>query len=125
MIAFIHVLLGVDVVYDGVGAATFDVSLKCLKKLGLLVSFGNASGKVPDIDIFKLGPKAIKLTRPSLYEVITTQEEFDQATTFLVQLLQQEKLHLSIHKVYDLEQAALAHQDLEERRTTGKLLLKI
>ena len=67
---------GVNVVYDGVGASTFDASLKCLKRLGSMISFGNASGKVADIDIMKLVPRAIRLMRPSLFELMNTKEDF-------------------------------------------------
>jgi NADPH:quinone reductase len=66
----------VNVVYDGVGKSTFDTSLKCLARLGSMVSFGNASGKVDDIDIMKLVPNCVRLSRPSLFKLIKTGADF-------------------------------------------------
>ena len=63
-------------VYDGVGRSTFDASLQCLKRLGTMASFGNASGKVADIDIMKLVPRAVKLVRPSLFEFLKSEDDF-------------------------------------------------
>lgn len=68
---------GVQVVYDGVGKSTFDVSLKCLARGGTMVSFGNASGKVDPVDLMKLSVGNVKLMRPTLFEYIKTREEFD------------------------------------------------
>ena len=62
--------------FDGVGKSTFDASLACLHKLGTLLSFGNASGKVDPIDIMKLVPRVIRLMRPSLFELVQTRQEF-------------------------------------------------
>ena len=67
---------GVAAVFDGVGKTTFDTSLSCLATLGSMVSFGNASGKVDDIDIMKLVPNAIRLSRPSLFQLVKTNEDF-------------------------------------------------
>jgi NADPH2:quinone reductase len=75
---------GVDVVFDGVGKTTFDTSLSCLKKLGSMVSFGNASGKVDDIDIMKLVPNCIRLTRPSLFQLIKSKQDFEPRTILLM-----------------------------------------
>jgi NADPH2:quinone reductase len=66
--------IGVDAVFDGVGKSTFDTSLKCLKLMGSMVSFGNASGKVDPIDITKLVPKCIRLSRPSLFQLVGPKE---------------------------------------------------
>jgi NADPH:quinone reductase len=67
---------GVDAVFDGIGKTTFDISIGCLGKLGSMVSFGNASGKVDDIDIMKLVPNCIRLTRPSLFQLVKTKNDF-------------------------------------------------
>ena len=69
-------------VYDGVGKTTFDTSLKCLARLGSMVSFGNASGKVDDIDIMKLVPNCIKLIRPSLFQLIKSGADFKPRNCF-------------------------------------------
>jgi NADPH2:quinone reductase len=80
--------LGVEAVYDGVGKSTFDVSLACLTRLGTMVSFGNASGKVDDVNIMKLVPRCIRLMRPSLFEFVKSQEDFDGCMQFfLIQMI--------------------------------------
>lgn len=68
---------GVHCVMDGVGKSTFETSLKCCRKLGFLLSFGNASGKVADVDVLKLGPKAVRLMRPSLFSLMQTKQDFE------------------------------------------------
>lgn len=70
---------GVDCVFDGVGKSTFDESLKCLKRLGSMVSFGNASGAVDPVPLTKLVPRCIRLMRPSLFEFLKTREDFEQS----------------------------------------------
>ncbi|KAJ3289347.1 hypothetical protein HDU76_007548, partial [Blyttiomyces sp. JEL0837] len=116
---------GVHVVYDGVGKSTFDASLACLRRLGSMVSFGNASGKVADIDIMKLVPRCIKLLRPSLFELMKTKEDIDFIIPPFMDLLQKGVVKLHIHKIYDLADARQAHEDLEGRKTEGKLILKL
>ena len=73
----------VTVVYDGVGKSTFDISLKCLARLGSMVSFGNASGKVDDVNIMKLVPNCIRLTRPSLFQLVKTGADFKPRNSFI------------------------------------------
>jgi NADPH2:quinone reductase len=68
---------GVNAVFDGVGKTTFDVSLECLSTLGSMVSFGNASGKVDPIDIMKLVPNQIRLSRPSLFKLVKDRADFE------------------------------------------------
>ncbi|KAK3312349.1 hypothetical protein B0H66DRAFT_486159 [Apodospora peruviana] len=116
---------GVDVVFDGVGKATFDGDLEMIARKGTLVSFGNASGPVPPIDVLKLGAKNIKLMRPVLFNYIVTQEERDSYTAELFDLLKSGKVNVKIHDIYPLKDVARAHSDLEGRKTTGKLLLKL
>ncbi|KAJ3315594.1 NADPH:quinone reductase [Boothiomyces sp. JEL0838] len=115
---------GVDAVFDGVGKTTFDTSLACLKTLGSLVSFGNASGKVDPIDIMKLVPKCVRLSRPSLFNLIKTQEDFTKYATELFDLISKGKLDISVSKVYDIEEIGQAHTDLETQKTTGKIVIK-
>jgi NADPH2:quinone reductase len=116
--------VGVDVVFDGIGKTTFDVSVKSLKTLGSMVSFGNASGKVDPIDIMKLVPKCIRLSRPSLFNLVKTREQFLPMATELLNLVGQGSLKLSVSKVYGLEEVGTAHNDLETQKTTGKIVLK-
>ena len=113
-----------NVVYDSVGKATFMQSLDCLRPRGMMVSFGNASGAVPDFAPLILSQKgSLFLTRPSLAHYSSTQEELDGRAGDVLNWISQGKLKLHIHKVYPLAEAAQAHRDLEGRQTTGKLLL--
>ncbi|KAF9583642.1 NADPH:quinone reductase [Lunasporangiospora selenospora] len=116
---------GVHVAFDGVGASTFDVSLKVLRRLGSLISFGNASGAVPPISIMKLAEKNVRLMRPTLFNFFSTREEFVELCQGLFKLVEDGKLDVAIHKVYPIQDVRQAHDDLEGRKTTGKLVLKI
>jgi len=115
---------GVDVVYDGVGKATFDKDLNVLRPRGYLVLFGGASGAVPPFDLIKLSQKgSLYITRPTLFHYTATREELEWRANDVIQMIVRGELKLRIHKVYSLEEAAQAHRDLEGRKTTGKLLL--
>ncbi|KAK4238670.1 hypothetical protein C8A03DRAFT_14887 [Achaetomium macrosporum] len=116
---------GVDVIFDGVGKATFEADLEMVARKGTVVVFGNASGPVPPVDLFKLGAKNVKLMRPRLFGYIETQEELDVYTRELFDLLLTGKVNVKVHEVYSLKDVARAHSDLEGRKTTGKLLLKV
>ncbi|KAG0290012.1 NADPH:quinone reductase [Linnemannia gamsii] len=116
---------GVHVVLDGVGASTFDVSLKAVRRLGTVISFGNASGAVPPVNIMRLAEKNIRLMRTTLFQYITTREEFDALSSELLGLVAEGKLQFAIHKVYPIQDVKQAHDDLEGRKTTGKLVLKL
>ncbi|KAF9354153.1 NADPH:quinone reductase [Mortierella sp. NVP85] len=116
---------GVHVVFDGVGAATFDVSLKVVRRLGTVISFGNSSGAVPPVNIMRLAEKNIRLMRTTLFQYITTQEEFEALSKELLQLVAENKLQFAIHKIYNIKDVKQAHDDLEGRKTTGKLLLSL
>ncbi|KAI9836642.1 MAG: hypothetical protein M1819_001276 [Sarea resinae] len=115
---------GVAAVFDGVGKATFDSSLEALKRKGSMVSFGNASGAVPPLTIARLSPKNIKLTRPMLFGYMATRAEFDAYSVDLFGLMTDARMDVRVHAVYPLQEVARAQQDLEARRTTGKLLLR-
>ena len=115
---------GVDVVYDGVGKTTFQQSLRCLRPRGMMVLFGAASGAVPPIDPVELSKHgSIYLTRPSLAHYILTREELDWRAGEVYAAVQQGKLKLQMAHRYGLDQVVAAHQDLESRKTTGKLLV--
>ncbi|ORX43461.1 NAD(P)-binding protein [Hesseltinella vesiculosa] len=116
--------LGCHAVLDGVGKATFEVSMQCARRLGTMISFGNASGAVDPISIAILAQKNLKLMRPTLYNYMATREESRYWYDELFKLVEQGVLKFHVHKVYDLKDAAQAQQDLEGRITTGKLLLR-
>jgi len=116
---------GVDVVYDSVGKTTFLKSLDCLRPRGLMVSFGQSSGGIGEIDPLILNQKgSLFLTRPSLGNYISDPAELKWRSSDLFQWLAAGRLKLNIHQIYKLADAAQAHRDLESRKTTGKLLLK-
>jgi len=115
---------GMSVVYDSVGKATFLKSLDCLRPRGMMVNFGNASGPAPEIAPLLLTQKgSLFLTRPSLAHYTQNAEELDWRAGDVLNWIGQGKLQLHIHKVYSLKDAGQAQQDLEGRKTTGKLLL--
>jgi len=115
---------GVDVVYDSVGRATFLGSLDSLRPLGLMVSFGNASGKVEPFDIGLLAQKgSLFLTRPTLFTHIARREDLLAMADELFAALRDGWLDVKIGQRFPLAQAAEAHRALESRRTTGATLL--
>ncbi len=115
---------GVDVVYDSVGASTWEKSLNSLRPRGMMVSFGNASGAVPPFQPLVLNQKgSLFLTRPSLGHYCATREELLQRAGDVLEWVQSGRLKLRIERVYKFSEAAQAHRDLESRKTTGKLLL--
>src|SRR5918998_146603 len=115
---------GVDVVYDSVGKDTFDKSLDCLKPRGYMVLFGGSSGQVPPLDPQVLNRKGgLYVTRPALAHYTRTREELLWRAESLYSWIGQGNLDVRIGGSYALEDAAQAHEDLEGRRTTGKLIL--
>jgi NADPH2:quinone reductase len=115
---------GVPVVYDGVGKDTFMGSLDCLSPLGMMVSFGNASGAVPPFNIGLLAQKgSLFLTRPTLNTYAATAEDLQKAARELFRVVASGKVRISINQTYPLREAAQAHQDLEARKTTGSTVL--
>ena len=115
---------GVAVVYDGVGAATFDASLASLRRRGTLVLFGGASGPVPPLDLQRLnGAGSVYLTRPNLSDYVATRDELLARTDELFRLVAGGPLKVRVGATYPLDEAADAHRALEARKTTGKVLL--
>jgi NADPH2:quinone reductase len=113
-----------DVVYDSVGAATFPGSLDCLKPRGLFVSFGNASGPVPPFPPLLLAQKgSLFMTRPMLYAHIQTKKELDAGARELWALVRSGAVKIEAGQTYPLREAAQAHRDLANRKTTGPSLL--
>jgi NADPH:quinone reductase len=116
---------GVDVVYDSVGSDTFHKSLDCLHSRGMMVTFGQSSGPIGQIDPLVLMQKgSLFLTRPNLAQYISSPEELDWRSSDLFRWIAAGQLKTHIYKIFPLAQAADAHRDLESRRTSGKLLLK-
>ena len=117
---------GVDVVYDGVGAATCEKSLNCLRPRGYLVLYGQASGPMPAIDPLALMSKgSLFLTRPTLNHYAASREEIQWRSADLFRWIDSGELRLSHDFIFPLAQAAKAHTELEARRTTGKVLLQV
>jgi NADPH2:quinone reductase len=115
---------GVDVVYDSVGQATFMKSLDCLRPMGMMVSFGQASGAVPALDLGLLAEKgSLFLTRPSLMAYTARREDLLAHARDLFQMVQQGAIQVEIKQTYPLSEAAQAHRDLENRKTTGSTVL--
>lgn len=110
----------VPVVYDGVGKDTWEMSLDCLQPRGLMVSYGNASGAVDNVNLGILAAKgSLFVTRPTLATHVTTQEKMQTAADELFDLVLKKKIRLRIDQRYTLDQAGQAHSDLASRKTTG------
>ena len=115
---------GVPVVYDGVGKNTLEGSLECLGIRGMMVSFGNASGPLSDINVPKLiQPKGLYLTRPSMQQYLSTREEIAEASEVLFEKVTSGKVKIEIFKEYKLENAVDAHKDLENRKILGPAII--
>jgi NADPH2:quinone reductase len=115
---------GVDVVYDSVGKTTFEKGLNVLRPRGYMVLFGGSSGAVPPFDLIQLSQKgSLFVTRPSLGHYMITTEELQRRASAVFGMILAGKLKLRIAHMYPLKDAKQAHQDLEGRKTTGKILL--
>lgn len=115
---------GVPVVYDGVGKDTFVESLDCLQPLGLMASFGNASGAVAPVNIGILAQKgSLFLTRPTLVNYTSKREDLLAAARELFAVVKKGAVKITINQRYPLRAAAQAHRDLESRKTTGSTVL--
>ena len=115
---------GVDVVYDGVGKATFEKNLNVMRLRGMLVLYGMSSGPVPPVDPAKLSEKgSLYMARTTLAHFTATREELLARTSALFAMIADGKLKLRIAKKYPLAEAAQAHRDMEARKLAGKILL--
>jgi NADPH:quinone reductase len=115
---------GADVIYDSVGAQTFERGLDCLAPRGMMVLFGQSSGPAPAVDPQALGHKgSLFLTRPSLFHYIATREALEARARELFAWIAAGELSIAIWRTLELERAAEAHRLLEARQTSGKLLL--
>ena len=115
---------GVPVVYDSVGKTTFEGSLDCLQPMGMMVSFGNASGPVEAFNLGLLTTKgSLFVTRPSLVHYTATPEGLAASAGPVVDMVASGKIKISVNQEYPLSDAAQAHRDLEARKTTGSTVL--
>jgi NADPH:quinone reductase-like Zn-dependent oxidoreductase len=115
---------GVPVVYDSVGKDTWPASLDCLRPLGVMVSFGNASGAVPPINASDLASRgSLFFTRPTLFTYTASREDLVAGANDLFDAVRTGKVRIEVRQRYPLAQAAQAHIDLEARRTTGSTVL--
>jgi NADPH2:quinone reductase len=115
---------GVPVVYDGVGKDTFAGSIECLKIRGMLVSFGNSSGPLSDIDVRKMiQPKGLYFTRPSMGQYLGTKDEIKEGADKLFEKIKLGQIKVKIFKKYKLEDAIQAHEDLEARKIIGPAII--
>lgn len=115
---------GVEVVYDAVGRDTFLGSLDCLRRRGMMVTFGNASGKPPPIEPNLLAAKgSLFLTRPSLMDYTATRAELETCAEGLFAAIRDGVVKADVRQRYPLREAARAHADLQARRTSGTTLL--
>ena len=115
---------GVDVVYDGVGKETALKSLDCLALRGMMVFFGNASGPVGPIDPLLLSQKgSLFMTRPTLFHYVADRASLEARAADVLGQVAAKRLEVRIDRAFPLAEAAAAHQALESRQTTGKLLL--
>jgi NADPH2:quinone reductase len=117
---------GVSVVYDSVGQSTFMRSLDCLRPLGMMVTFGNASGPVAPFAPLELAKRgSLFVTRPTLFHYIATRPLLNRAAQELFAVVQQGAVRVHIGQTYALQNAAQAHRDLEARKTVGSTVLLV
>ncbi len=117
---------GVKVVYDSIGKDTFEKSLDCLRPLGLMASFGNASGPVPPFSIGTLGPRgSLHLTRATLFTHLATRESTQAMADDLFAVVQSGAVKIRIDQRFALADVAEAHRVLEARKTTGSTILTL
>ncbi len=115
---------GVPVVYDGVGKDTLNGSLECLSTRGMMVSFGNASGPLSEINVPKqIQPKGLYFTRPSMQQYLSSRNEIDEGSKLLFDKVGSGKIKIEIFKKYKLADVIQAHTDLEGRKILGPAIL--
>jgi NADPH2:quinone reductase len=115
---------GLAVVFDSVGKTTFEDSLKCLRPRGLMALYGGSSGAVPPFDLIRLSTMgSLYVTRPTLKDYVQTRAELERRANDVFNCVAEGKLHVRIGHRYPLADARQAHEDLQARKTTGKVLL--
>jgi NADPH2:quinone reductase len=117
---------GVSFVLDGIGLSTYQTSMKCCKKRGFVILFGNASGSVPPIDPQVLTANgSLFITRPTLADYILTQDEFLTRCNDIFDMVSNKKLEFIIGQEFDLNQIQDAHNAIESRQTIGKVVINV
>ena len=115
---------GIPVVYDGVGKNTFHKSIECLRTRGMMVSFGNASGSLENIDVKKsIQPKGLYFTRPAMWHYLNTRNEIQEGADKLFEKIKLGKIKIEIFKKYRLDEVIQSHKDLESRKITGSAII--
>ena len=115
---------GVPVVYDGVGKDTFMGSLDCLRPMGMMVTYGNASGPTPPLDLLLLSQKgSLFVTRPTIMSYTAKRADLESLGAELFDMVESGKVRIEVNQRYALQDAAMAHRDLEDRKTTGSTIL--
>ncbi len=117
---------GVPVVYDSIGKDTFEKSLDCLQPRGLMVTYGNATGPITDVDLGILAAKgSLYVTRPTLMTYNDKREDLEKSAADLFAMVDKGALKINIGQRYHLSEAAKAHEDLEGRKTTGSTIFTL
>jgi NADPH2:quinone reductase len=112
------------VVYDSIGKDTFTGSLDCLAPLGMMVSFGSASGPVPPFSLNELASRgSLFITRPTLFSYTAARSDLEAMAAELFGMVVSKKIRIDINQRYALKDVAQAHRDLEARKTTGSTIL--
>jgi len=115
---------GVPVVFDGVGKSTFHKSIECLKTRGMMISFGNSSGSLANIDVKKsIQPKGLYFTRPSMWHYLSTRHELQEGADKLFENIKLGKINIKIFKKYRLDEVIQSHIDLESRKIIGSAVI--
>jgi NADPH:quinone reductase len=116
---------GVKCIVDGVGKSTADISVQCLARRGLWISFGNASGPVPPLNVLKLAPKSGYVTRPKLGDYIATKEELQYRANEVFEFISSGKITVTVDSIFSLSEASQGHSYLESGKSKGKILFKV
>ena len=115
----------VNVVYDGVGKDTFNTSLRCLNFRGLMVSYGQSSGMVENVDLHStFNPKSLYYTRPTLMHYIQNREELEKSSAKLFNKIKDKEIKPNIYKAFKLSEASEAHRLIQSRKSFGSIILK-
>jgi NADPH2:quinone reductase len=116
---------GVDVVYDSIGADTFQASLDCLRPRGLMVTYGNATGAVPPVNVLELMQRgSLFLTRPTLAHYANNQDDLLSGAKKLFAAIRSGIINIEINQKFDLQDAVKAHRLVESKKTTGATILR-
>jgi NADPH:quinone reductase len=116
---------GVKCILDGVGKSTADISIQCLSRRGLWISFGNASGPAPPISLLRLAPKSGYVTRPKLNDYVSTKEELQYRADQVFKWVTSGAVHVKVDCIFPLKDAGEGHLYLEAGKSQGKVLYKI